>query len=59
MSTAVCYCPKCSDEKFNSSRCMFCQAGLKGEGKLKSSNGARVCISCIKKGMKLLEEDKI
>ena len=35
---------------------MFCHNGLKGDGKLKSSNGARVCQSCMKDAAEVLEK---
>lgn len=53
----VCLCHTCSPtHKFNSMECMFCHKGLEGEGKLKSSHGARVCKSCMAGALKVLEE---
>lgn len=52
-----CLCHNCSpDYQFNPAECMFCHNGIKGEGKFKSPNGARVCQSCMKDAAKVLEK---
>lgn len=57
MSQEACLCAKCSNEKFNSLECMFCSGRIPAEGgKLRSVNGARVCVGCIKKAFKVLEK---
>ena len=56
MSSKVCYCPKCNlDEPFNPNECMFCPKKLpKAGGSLRSKNGARMCVTCLKKCYDLL-----
>jgi hypothetical protein len=56
----TCLCKGCSPNyKFNSMECMFCHKGLQGEGKLKSSNGARVCQGCMKSAAEVLDKDSV
>lgn len=56
VSRASCLCPKCSDEQFDPSECMFCARKIKGKGNLRSTSGARMCVGCLKEAMKLLAE---
>ena len=35
---------------------MWCHKGIRGEGKFKSANGARVCQDCMKDAAKVLEK---
>lgn len=53
----ACLCHICSPNyKFDPTKCMWCQKGIKGIGKLNSPANARVCQECMKNAGKLLEE---